>query len=91
MKLRDLLFTGMDVVNETRKLLSRFTVTDGMTESELKAYEMGMENTLRAAQALLEQDPHIVFHVSGYDVMEEFDLDDLIEVVEEKEEGFYYE
>lgn len=85
MKLRDLLFTGMDVINETRKLLSRFTVTDGMTDSELKAYEMGVENTLRASEALLEQDPHIVFHINGYDVMEEFDLDELIEIVEEKE------
>ena len=37
MKLRELLFTGMDVPNETRKLLAKFTVTEGMTESELKA------------------------------------------------------
>lgn len=85
MKLRDILFTGMNVMNETRRLLSRFTVTDGMTESELKAYEMGVENTLRATQTLLEQDPHIVFHLEGHDCMEEFDLDDLIEIVEEKE------
>lgn len=84
MKLRDLLFTGMDVPNETRKLLSRFTVTDGMTEGELKAYEMGVENTLSATRALLEID-QLVFHISGNDVIEEFDLDDLIEVVEEKE------
>ena len=88
MKLRDLLFTGMDVINETRKLLSRFTVTEGMTESELKAYEMGVENTLRASRALLEID-QLVFHIPGYDVIEEFDLDDLIEVAEEKEGGYY--
>ena len=84
MKLRDLLFTGMDVPNETRKLLSKFTVTEGMTESELKAYEMGVENTLNATRALLEID-QLVFHISGNDVIEEFDLDDLIELVEEKE------
>lgn len=88
MKLRDVLLTGMNVINETRKLLSRFTVTDGMTESELKAYEMGVENTLRAAQVLLEEDPHIVFHIEDHSWQEEFDLDDLIEIVEEKEE--YY-
>jgi hypothetical protein len=84
MKLRDLLFTGMDIPNETRKVLAKFTVTDGMTENELKAYEMGVENTLRATRALLEID-QLVFHVSGYDVIEEFDLDELIEIVEEKE------
>ena len=89
MKLRDLLFTGMDVPNETRKLLAQVTVTvtDGMTESELRAYEMGVENTLRATRALLEID-QLVFHVKGYEVMEEFDLDDLIEIVEDHQEGY---
>ena len=87
MKLRELLFTGMDVPNETRKLLAKFTVTEGMTESELKAYKMGVENTLRATRALLEID-QLVFHVSGYDIMEEFDLDDLIDVATEKQEGY---
>lgn len=84
MKLRDILLTGMDIPNETRKLLSRFTVTDGMTENELKAYKMGVENTIRAMQALINID-QIVFHLEGHNCMEEFDLDDLIEIVEEKE------
>lgn len=88
MKLRDILLTGMDIPNETRKLLSRFTVTDGMTEDELQAYEMGVENTIRAMQALINID-QIVFHLEGNDCIEEFDLDDLIEVVEEKEEYQY--
>lgn len=83
MKLRDLLFTGMNIPNETHKLLSRFTVTDGMTEGELKAYEMGVENTIRAMQALINID-QIVFHLEGNDCIEEFDIDDLIEIVEEK-------
>lgn len=84
MKLRDILLTGMDIPNETRKLLSRFTVTDGMTESELKAYKMGVENTIRAMQALINID-QIVFHLEGNDCIEEFDLDDLIEVIKKKE------
>jgi hypothetical protein len=83
MRLRDILLTGMDIPNETRKLLSRFTVTDGMTEGELKAYEMGVENTIRAIQALINID-QIVFHLEGNDCIEEFDIDDLIEIVEEK-------
>ena len=84
MRLQDILLTGMDIPNETRKLLSRFTVTDGMTESELKAYKMGVENTIRAMQALINID-QIVFHLEGNDCIEEFDLDDFIEIVEEKE------
>lgn len=85
MKLRDLLFTGMDVPNETRKLLAQFTVTDGMTEGELRAYTMGVENTLSATRAILELDG-LVFHATGYDVIEEFDLDELIELATEKQE-----
>ena len=84
MKLRDILLTGMDIPNETRKLLSRFTVTDGMTEGESKAYQMGVENTIRAMQALINLD-QIVFHLEGHDCIEEFDLDDVIEIVEKKE------
>ena len=83
MRLRDLLFTGMDIPNETRKIVSQFTVTDGMTESELKAYEMGVENTLRAAQALLNLD-QLVFHLEGHDCIEEFDLREIIKIIEEK-------
>ena len=85
MKLRDLLFTGMDVTNEARKFLRNFELTNGMTESELKAYEMGIENALSAAKTLLESDEHIVFHIKGYEVIEEFDLDELIEIIEKKE------
>lgn len=83
MKLRDVLLTGMDVPNETRKIVSQFTVTDGMTESELKAYEMGVENTLRAARALLNLD-QLVFHLEGHDCIEEFNLREIIKIIEEK-------
>ena len=85
MKIRDLLVTGMDVIYETRKLLARFTVTDGMTKNELQAYEMGVENTLRATQALLDLDQP-VFHLEGHDCIEEFDLDDFMEIIEQKED-----
>lgn len=85
MRLQDILFTGMNVMNETRKILEQFEVTKGMADGELKAYEMGVENTLRVVEMLLEQDDHIVFHLEDSDIMTEFDLDELIEFVEEKE------
>ena len=84
MKLRDLLFTGMDVINQTHKLLDQHNLTDGMTENELTAYTMGVNNALSAVEALFESDEHLVFHIKGYKVIEEFDLDDLIEVAEDK-------
>ena len=85
MKLRDLLFTGMDVVNEAHKLLGQNNLTNGMTESEFVVYTMGVNNALSAVEALFETDEHLVFHVKGYNVVEEFDLDELIEIAEEKE------
>ena len=84
MKLRDILVTGMDIPNETRKILSKFVITDGMTANEFKAYEMGVENTLRATRALLNLD-QLVFHLEQHDCIEEFDLDEFIEIIEEKE------
>ena len=89
MRLQDLLFTGMDIPNEVRKMLANIngTATNGMTINEDKAYRMGVENALSAAKALLEQDEHLVFHLTDNDYIEEFDIDELIELVEEKE-GF---
>ena len=85
MKLKDLLFTGMNIPNEARNILNEFEATNGMTANELKAYEMGVENALSITKQLLEQDDHIVFHLEDHTYIEEFDLDDLIEIVEEKE------
>ena len=86
MKLRDLLFTGMDVVNETRKLLKMERIPNDMTENEIMAYQMGIDNALGIVDTLFESDEHLVVHVKGYNVLEEFDLDELIEIAEEKEE-----
>lgn len=87
MKLRDVLLTGMDVPKEVRHLLHivEASTINGMTASEYKAYKMGVENALSATKSLLDADEHIVFHLKNHDCMEEFDLDELIEFVEEKE------
>ena len=87
MKLRDILLTGMDIPKEVRHLLNTVeaSTVNGMTPSEYRAYKMGVENALNTAKVLLNQDEHIVFHLKNHDCMEEFDLDELIEFIEEKE------
>lgn len=91
MKLRDILFTGMDIPNEARKIMGQLTSIKGMTEDEERAYEFGVSEAFRAVRTILNlEDDHVVFHLEGHDCMEEFDLDELIEIVEEKE-GYYYE
>lgn len=87
MKLRDVLLTGMDIPREVRHLVATTDIssTNGMTTSEYKAYKMGVENVLSILKAILDQDEHIVFHLKDHNCMEEFDLDELIEFIEEKE------
>ena len=86
MRLQDIFVTGMDVPKEAQKLMDQMPpCTIGMTDSELKAYEMGVKNALWATKTVLELDEHLTFHIPEQDVMTELDLDDLIELVEEKE------
>ena len=86
MKLSELLFTGMDVPSEAQKLMNQLTSIERMTEDEKAAYHFGVSEALRAVRTILNLDgDHIVFHLEGHDCIEEFDLDELIEIVEEKE------
>ena len=90
MKLRDILLTGMDIPNEAQKIMDKLTSIDGMTEDEERAYRFGVSEAFRAVRTILNlDDDHIVFHLEGHNCMEEFDLDDLIEIIEEKEEYQY--
>lgn len=86
MKLSELLFTGMDIPSEAQKIFDRLINTDNMTEDEERAFRFGATEAFRAVRNILNlDDDHIVFHLEGHDCMEEFDLDELIEIVEEKE------
>ena len=86
MKLQDILFTGMDIPSEAQKIMDKLTSIEGMTEDEERAYRFGVSEAFRAVRTILNlDDDHVVFHLEGHGCMEEFDLDDLIEIVEEKE------
>ena len=61
-----------------------------MTEDEKKAFKFGATEAFRAVRNIVECDEHIVFHLEGHPYMEEFDLDELIEIIAEKE-GYLYE
>lgn len=85
MKLRDIHFTGMDIPSEAQKIFDQYMDTSRMTEDEEKAFRFGATEAFRAVRNILECDDHIVFHLEEHTYIEEFDLDDLIEIVEEKE------
>ena len=86
MRLSEIFFTGMDIPNEAQKIFNQHLDTSRMTEDEEKAFRFGATEAFRAVRNILNiPDDHIVFHLEGHYCMEEFDLDDLIEIVEEKE------
>ena len=67
------MFVAMDIHHETSKLVNSVTVTEGMTDGELKAYQMGVYNTLNALEAILDSDEMIV-HVANIDMPTEMDI-----------------
>lgn len=78
--MNELLFVGMDIVEETKFLVNFSTsiCTDGMTESELKAYKMGVTNVLSALTATLDSaDGAFIININGMETQEEFDIADL--------------
>lgn len=86
MRLQDILLTGMDIPSEAKKIFDQYMDTSKMTEDEERAFRFGATEAFRAVRNILNIDgDHVVFHLEGLDCMEEFDLDELIEIVEEKE------
>ena len=85
MRLQNILFTGMDIPNQAQDLFNRLVNTNNMTEDEEKAFRLGATEAFSAVRTILNLDDQIVFHLEGHACIEEFDLDDLIEIVEEKE------
>lgn len=78
--MNELLFVGVDIIEETKTLLNFTTSisTTGMTENELKAYQMGIKNALSALQTVLEaEDDQFVINIHGMEIPQEFDIADL--------------
>ena len=80
--MHELYFLGMDIVEETRTIskFSEILCTDGMTESELKAYELGIENALSALKSVVATNGELtVINIEGLDVPTELTVDEIQE------------
>lgn len=86
MKLKELIFTAMNIPNEVGKILSdtEEKCTNGMKDNELKAYRLGIQNALSCLNGLLNMDEQVVVHDSELDVIIEYDIDELLELCEER-------
>ena len=85
MKLTELLVMGGNIPEDVNSIVNSHDCTNGMTDSERKAYKMGISNTLGVLKALLEQTPYIMVHTTNPDYYGELDIDEFIELYEEKE------
>ena len=79
--MNELYFTAMDIAEETRQIIesSYETVTNNMTENELKAYHLGVRNTIGAMKAAMttEGENELILNIEHMEVPTEFDFDDL--------------
>jgi len=77
--MNELYFLGMDIVEEVKTLVNftTMTCTDGMTESELMAYKLGIENTISALRVALEDDDMAVVNINGIEVPTELSIDEV--------------
>ncbi len=77
----ELLFTGVPIRKDTRAILDKVAeqVCNGMTDSEKRAYEIGIENTFRAIECLLECDDEPKLYMPNLEVSTEMTLDEVIE------------
>lgn len=78
--MNELIFTGVPIRKDTRIILDKVTeqVCDGMTDSEKKAYEIGIENTFRAIECLLECDDEPKLYMPNLEISTEMTLDEVI-------------
>lgn len=78
--MKELYFVGMDIVEETKMLVDFSTsiCTDGMTENELNAYQLGVANTMSALKETLRSvNNAFAVNINGMEIQEEFDITDL--------------
>lgn len=79
--MNELLFNGMDIPNQVEKSLKGFVnqICNGMNESEKKAFDLGVGNTLAMLRTLLEMDDEPVVHIKDLEEIEEMDITELEE------------
>lgn len=81
----EIIFIGMDFVNEIHKLLKakEHELCANMTEEQLGAYHYGIDTIMSLFRAIVDTaDSNEVFvHIDGLECQQEFDLVDLVSKV----------
>ena len=79
--MNELYFLGVDIIEETKNLMRLTDVicTEGMSESELAAYKMGVKNVMSVLATVIEENDIPVVNISGLDIATELTIDELQE------------
>lgn len=82
----ELIFTGINVRAFVNEILNQTkdAITSGMNESELKAFDFGVETVISQLEQYSDKEENLVV-IAGDNPSEEFTLDDLSD-----EKGFDY-
>ena len=77
----ELLFVGVPIEKEVLTILDKVTeqVCNGMTDSEKKAYEMGITNAILTMTSLLEADDKPKLYMPHLEISTEMMLDEVKE------------
>ena len=77
----ELLFVGVPIEKEVLALLDKVKnqVCNGMTDSEKRAYDMGITNAILTMTSLLEADDEPKLYMPKLEISTEMTLDEVIE------------
>ena len=75
--MNEVYFLGIDIVEEVKSMVDVITstCTNGMTENELKAYELGIKNMLSVLEATIYDSDLPVVNINGMDTPTELSVD----------------
>jgi len=79
--MNELYFLGMDIVEEVKSMVNvtMLACTNGMTENELNAYKLGVQNVLSALDTAIYDTDLIAVNINGMDIPTELSVDELEE------------
>ena len=82
--MNELCFLGTDIVVEVKDLMRLMTITttDDMDENELKAYHLGIDNTIEALKYVLDGNGLPVINICGLEVPTELSVEEITECCE---------
>lgn len=77
--MNELYFLGMDITAEVKELMRLMEIVgvDGMSESELKAYKLGVDHVMAALKSTLDNSDTAIIHIDDMEIPTELSVDEV--------------